>query len=161
MTWQPNRWGMDWFVSEVWPLVRRQIPDARLRLAGRGSDEMVHRAESGIERLGPVDDLEAFYESVDVVVAPVRGGSGIKLKVMDAAARGLPVVTTPSGIEGFGPGVPSGIAVAEEADQFAERVATFLARKDTLPLEENVAWYQGLVGKGKEAIEAAVRQAAR
>jgi len=156
LTWQPNRWGMDWFVEEVWPLVRRRIPDAQLRLAGRGSECLPYRAESGIALLGRVDDLEAFYESVDVVVAPVRGGAGIKVKVMDAAARGLPVVTSSAGIEGFGAGLPSTIAVADHAEQFARLVAAFLESKHALPLEENVAWYRRLVGEGEQAVQAAV-----
>jgi hypothetical protein len=103
-----------------------------------------------------VDDLDEFYESVDVVVAPVRGGAGLKIKVMDAAARGLPLVTTSGGVEGFGPDLPPTIAVAEHAERFAERVAAFLKSKPALPLEANVAWYERLVGKGEEAIEAAV-----
>jgi len=156
MTWQPNRWGMDWFVSEVWPLVRRRIPDARLRLGGRGSDGLPYRAQPGIELLGRIEDLEPFYESVDVVVAPVRGGAGIKVKVMDAAARGLPVVTSSAGIEGFSADTPSTIAVADDAEQFAELVAGFLESKHDLPVEENVAWYRRLVGEGEQAVQAAI-----
>jgi glycosyltransferase involved in cell wall biosynthesis len=155
-TWQPNRWGTDWFVEEVWPLVRRESPGARLRLAGRGSDRLPCSSEPSIECLGVVDDLDGFYESVDVVVAPIRGGAGIKVKVMDAAGRGLPVVTTPTGVEGFGAALPSTIAVAETQSEFARRVLAALKPFPVLPLTEGVLWYRSLIDRGAGAVHRAV-----
>jgi len=152
MTWQPNRWGIDWFVREVWPLIRHGVPGARLRVAGRGSEDLPYDRVGGVERVGTVDDLSDFYEDVDVFVAPVRGGGGIKIKVMDAAARGLPVVTTSSGVEGLGENLPTAIRVADDRDGFAEEVCRLLQSRPRLPIAENIAWYQGLVKGGADAI---------
>lgn len=156
MEWLPNRWGMDWFVHEVWPLIRQAVPQAQLRLGGRGSERLPYSNCPGVECFGPVWDLSAFFADVDVVVAPIRGGAGIKIKVMDAAARGLPAVTTSIGIEGFGAHVPRGIAVADQAHAFASSVLGFLRGRLDLPVEENVLWYQHLVRSGGRAIETAV-----
>jgi len=152
MTWQPNRWGMDWFVRDVWPLVRQRVSAARIRLAGRGSEDLPYDGVGGVERVGMVDDLIDFYDDVDVFVAPVRGGGGIKIKVMDAAARGLPVVTTSSGVEGLGEKLPTAIRVADDPDSFAEEVCRLLQSRPRLPIAENIAWYQGLVKGGADAI---------
>ncbi len=157
MTWQANRWGMDWFVREVWPLVRERVPTATLLLAGRGSDRLPYAGVSGIQGLGVLSELTAFYDRLDVVVAPIVGGAGIKVKVMDAAARGLPVVTTPGGIEGFGAAFPSSIVVAAGATEFAMRVCEQLALRPHLPMMESVRWYQDLITAGSAAVDRAVR----
>jgi glycosyltransferase involved in cell wall biosynthesis len=157
MTWQPNRWGMDWFVREAWPLVRRQMPEARLRIAGRGSERLPYAGFGGVECLGPLHDPDEFYESLDLVTAPVRGGAGIKVKVLDAAARGLPVVTTPKGFEGLGEILPPGIAIEEEdGARFADRTVALMRARQQLPMRGNVEWYHSLVASGAAAVERAV-----
>jgi glycosyltransferase involved in cell wall biosynthesis len=155
-TWQPNRWGMDWFVEHAWPAIRASAPGVRLRLAGRGSERLPYAEAPGIECLGPLPDLSSFYESLDVFVAPIRGGAGIKVKVMDAAGRGLPVVTTPIGVEGFGAVLPSTIAVVKADAEFAPSVLTALNLHPELPLREGVLWYQDLIARGAAAVERAI-----
>jgi len=110
----------------------------------------------GVERIGVVDDVHEFFEDLDVVVAPVRGGAGIKVKVMDAAARGLPVVTTSAGAEGLGSNLPKGIRVVDTSDDFARDVCSLLESHPHLPIHENVAWYDRLVRDGGGAIHAAI-----
>jgi len=156
LTWQPNRWGMDWFVQDVWPRVRKIAPDARLRVGGRGSDALPFHEANGVECLGPIDDLQGFYETLDLVVAPIRGGAGIKVKVMDACARGLPVVTTPIGVEGLGEHIPPNVAVAAGAEEFALAVGRGLLSQPDLPIEEGVRWYRSLVAQGSAAVDLAM-----
>ncbi len=155
-TWQANRWGIDWFVERVWPAVRTAVPTARLVLVGRGSDRLPYVGTDAIEGRGIVSDLAAFYESVDLVVAPVHSGAGIKVKVMDGAGRGLPVVTTSIGVEGLGADLPASIAIADSEEEFAHSVVSGLRQKHHLPLEEGVAWYEALVRRGSSAVERAV-----
>lgn len=97
--WRPeNATGIAWFVQEVWPLVRARHPDARLRVAGAGP---VADAPHGVEYLGFVPDLEAFFRQLDVFVAPLLIGAGLKFKVLQAFAHGLPVVATTVAAEGI------------------------------------------------------------
>jgi len=106
--------------------------------------------------VGRVTSAEAFYHDVDVVVAPVFGGGGIKIKVLDAAGRGLPVVATSTAVEGLGSPLPAGLVVNDDPESFALLVCTFLSQPGRLPIDANVAWYRRLVRLGEVALAWAV-----
>ncbi|GHG46466.1 hypothetical protein GCM10012320_12520 [Sinomonas cellulolyticus] len=99
-----NEEGLLWFFEEVLPLIRREVPDVRFRVAGLGIRPHVAEAakKARIDLLGFVDDLEPLYDEAAAVVVPLRLGAGVKFKVVDALVRGVPVVTTPVGAEGIG-----------------------------------------------------------
>jgi GT2 family glycosyltransferase len=93
----PNADGLVWFADEVLPLLRARLGDGvRLRVAGLNlSAQVEERAARGaFELLGPVEDLRPLYEAARVFVAPARFAAGIPLKVLDAAAHGVPVAST-------------------------------------------------------------------
>lgn len=79
----------------------------RVVVAGKGSAQM-GPAPAGVEILGPVDSVDAFYGRVSMTVAPIRLGGGIKVKVIESLARGVPVVGTPFALDGFPPGFADG-----------------------------------------------------
>ncbi|MDO8615943.1 MAG: glycosyltransferase family 4 protein [Dehalococcoidia bacterium] len=104
LSWQPNTEGIEHFVRDVFPLVRREIPQARFAVAGRGAPpslERLLRAAPGVEYTGPVADAEPFYRRARVFVEATRSGGGTKLKVLNALARGLPAVVSPQAAEGI------------------------------------------------------------
>ncbi len=97
-------------VERIHPLVRRSEPDARLSLIGRRPPDALRRlaeATPGVELRGDVADAVADLAAAGPLVAPLEWGSGTKLKLLEAAAAGVPIVTTPQGLEGlaFEPGV--------------------------------------------------------
>lgn len=103
MDWWPNREGLAWFLAEAWPLVRRERPAARLRLAGRGMAEFARgRSWPGVVVEGEVPDAAAFLRSSPAVVVPLLSGSGVRVKVVEAMALGRAVVATPRAVEGLG-----------------------------------------------------------
>jgi glycosyltransferase involved in cell wall biosynthesis len=131
LSWYPNARGLDWFCAEVWPEVRRRLPGATLEIAGSGlpTDEQGRAVPPpawrlpGIETLGFVSDLGPLYERSAALVAPVLGGSGIRIKLLEAFRSGVPAVTTPDGAAGL-PIVPGREAFVESDPRaFAERVA--------------------------------------
>ncbi len=122
---QANADGIDWFARVVWPAVRRDVPDAGLRLVGRGWDSFAHA--EGIDVRGYVPRLEDELRDALVVVAPLFAGGGTKLKVIEGMAAGRPVVTTSVGAEGI-PLSPGLIAVDQP-----ERMAAELVRLLTDP----------------------------
>jgi glycosyltransferase involved in cell wall biosynthesis len=101
----PNAEGIRWFVREVFPLVRREVPLATLTIAGRNPPADFHRLaqESGgaVRVVGYVDDLRPHLERAAVVAVPVLSGSGMRVRILESFARGMPVVTTTVGAEGL------------------------------------------------------------
>lgn len=122
----PNEEGMHWFVTEVLPLVRYELPGARMAVAGGGlRDHVVAELQaSDVDVLGFVDDLDGLYEQADLVVVPLLSGAGVKFKVVEALVRGVPVVTTSVGNEGIHPA--DAAHVADDPAGFAAHVVRTL-----------------------------------
>jgi glycosyltransferase involved in cell wall biosynthesis len=99
----PNSQAGDYLAYEVLPIIRERIPRARILLAGKNPHCL--RAFSdpppGVETLGFVESLADFYGRVSVVCTPIFQGSGTRLKILEAGAYGLPVVSTAIGAEGL------------------------------------------------------------
>ncbi|HEX5758081.1 MAG TPA: glycosyltransferase, partial [Thermoanaerobaculia bacterium] len=97
--WRPNRVGAEWFRREVWPRLRAELPRARLHVFGGAS----RRDEAdGVHRYpAPADSAAAFPEG-SVLAVPLRIASGVRIKVLEAWARGVPVVGTPEALAGLG-----------------------------------------------------------
>jgi glycosyltransferase involved in cell wall biosynthesis len=101
-THQPNRDAAQWLAAEIVPALRRMHPTARLRLVGNAPpQELLAMAGPGIEVVADPPRVEPYIESAAVVLAPVRTGGGMRMKVLQALAAGKAVVTTPRGAEGF------------------------------------------------------------
>jgi GT2 family glycosyltransferase len=116
----PNRDAARWLVEEILPRVRAELDEVPVALAGsRVTPEIEAMAGGGVSVLGWVPDLEPLYHRSRLFVAPLRYGAGMKGKVGEACAYGLPVVTTSVGIEGMGLAVGEDVAVGDDADSFA------------------------------------------
>ncbi len=124
-TYAPNRSGRDYFVADVLPRVRREIPAARLTLVGRGLDGWRPPA-AGVDVAGFVPDLAAAYAAADCVVVPLVEGAGTPLKFVEAMAYGMPVVATPRAARGLD--VTDGVHFREgrDAASFADAVVEVL-----------------------------------
>lgn len=100
----PNRASLEWFVSEFVPILRREHPNARLVLAGSGMPQDILSTLSGegsVEWLGAVDNLEDFYGRFAISLNPILTGRGLRTKLVEAAAFGRPIISTPLGAEGL------------------------------------------------------------
>jgi glycosyltransferase involved in cell wall biosynthesis len=130
--WHPPNWdGVFWFCSDVWPRVRAAVPEARFRLIGSNAwslpiDTPTLAATPGVVVEGFVADLSAVYGHAAAVVAPVRFGAGMKGKVCEAMAAGVPVVTTAVGAEGIHAEAGRDLLVADGAEAFAAAVVALL-----------------------------------
>jgi succinoglycan biosynthesis protein ExoO len=127
---QPNVDALDWLLAEIWPEVRRLSPDARLRVVGRVAARASVPWPEGAEAVGFVDDLAPEYAGAAVVLAPIRFGSGVKIKLVEGLAQGLPGVATPAGAEGLAALPPGVLRVAGTAEGFAAAVADALGDPD-------------------------------
>ncbi len=132
----PNEDAAVWFVTEILPLIRAELPTARLSIIGSNPTERVAAlAGDGADLFTNVSDveLEAAYQRARVAVVPLRCGAGVKLKVVEALRAGVPLVTTPVGAQGL-PGLSRVAAVEDDAAVFAAAVVTLL--------RDDVAWEQ-------------------
>jgi len=148
---RPNVLAARLLVREIWPQVRQARPTARLVLAGRGSKEFLAAekgAPDGIEAHGFVEDLGPLFRTSRLFVAPLPEGGGIKIKILEALARGIPVVTTPVGAEGIATADDDVMIIAPADGTFAPRLLAALddpraeerARRARRLMEEKFGW---------------------
>lgn len=103
--WPPTVAAVGRLVTRVWPRVLREMPAARLRLAGRGMALLMRgRSVAGVETMGEVDSAAEFLRGLSLLLYPIERGSGMKVKTLESLAVGLPVVTTAAGSEGIAGG---------------------------------------------------------
>ena len=125
LSWPPNVEGLQHFLSSVFPLLRQRLPEARFVVAGKGAPawlERLARRTDGVEFVGPVEDAEPLYRQARVFIEASRSGGGTRLKVLNALARGLPVVATPEGAEGLDAVEGQHLLIASDAESMAEAV---------------------------------------
>jgi len=126
----PNVDAVSWLLSEVWPRVRAAIPDAKLVLAGRSPSPVVEQAVASsignVRLLASPEDMRAVAATASVSIAPLRLGSGTRLKILEALAWGLPVVSTRLGAEGIDVMDGEHALLREDAAAFADAVVQLL-----------------------------------
>lgn len=139
MSHPPNREGIVWFHTAVWPQVRRELPDVRLVIVGRHPHtDVLALADSdpSVQVAGEVPDLTPYFAAATVVVAPLHSGSGTRLKILDAFAAGRAVVATSVGAEGLETKDGEHLAIANDAAGFAAATLRLLTDSS---LREDIA----------------------
>ena len=121
LDYEPNTDAVEWFVSSVYPLIRARVPDVQFRVVGRGAEHVsVDKRTPGLVFTGPVEDLDAELALTDVSVVPIRLGAGTRLKVIEAMAGHLPLVTTTVGCEGIDLMHRDEALIADDPRRFAD-----------------------------------------
>lgn len=127
----PNIDAVDYLLTELWPSVLRQHPALRLRLVGRGDafirDRVAACPSMNIELTGPVESALHELAAADIVIAPLRIGSGTRLKIIEAWAAATPVVATRLAAEGLAAVDRENILFAETPAEFASAIGELLA----------------------------------
>jgi glycosyltransferase involved in cell wall biosynthesis len=118
----PNIDAINWFLNEIWPLVRRVRPDLMFSIAGSNLPQGIARKSDNVDYLGPVVDLHAWFETLIMSVAPLRIGAGAKGKVASSLASGLPCVLTTVAAEGMNLIDGENVLVADTPELFADRI---------------------------------------
>jgi len=126
--WYPTRSAGDRLITRLWPEIRRRVPAARLLLVGRDARSAMarHLPMRSVEVYENVPDILPYFDATDVMLYTPASGSGMKVKVLEAFALGVPVVTTGEGVEGIpaADGVHAG--VAEDDAGLIERTVRLL-----------------------------------
>ncbi len=126
-SWFPNRDGLGYFAAEILPLIRRRWPDLKVTWVGQATDaERKQYAEAGIVMTGYVDDIRPYVHQATCFIVPLRVGGGTRLKILDAWAMGMAVVSTSIGCEGLATEDGGNILVRDTPAQFADAIDTLL-----------------------------------
>jgi hypothetical protein len=127
----PNRDGLEWFLTEVWPQVLIQIPDCKLHVIGRWNEATIAKLSAiGVEFVGFVPDLAASLKD-GVMLVPIRIGSGIRVKILDAMSHGAPVISTTIGCEGIPASDESEILIRDDSKGFADAVVRLAKSRES------------------------------
>jgi glycosyltransferase involved in cell wall biosynthesis len=127
---EPNQFAVEWLCESIFPKIRRLIPEAKLWLVGRDPPKHLQSFISlGIELIRNVPDVRPYPRGSSVLVVPVTTGGGTRIKILEAAAAGRPVVSTSLGAEGlnFIPGVE--IEIADSEDEFVRKTLGLLSNR--------------------------------
>jgi glycosyltransferase involved in cell wall biosynthesis len=127
LTWPPHAQGFAWFQREVWPLIERNRPNARVEVVGRGTSPGSY---GRLTFFGEGDDTRTYWSRAAVAIVPLLAAAGTRLKILEAAACGVPVVSTSVGAEGLDLADGDEIRIADGAAQFAAAVSGLLADAD-------------------------------
>lgn len=143
---EPNVIATRGLVRDVWPVVRRVMPGARLVVAGRGSEALRDEFEAvdGVTVAGTVDDVSEVYAAAAVALAPATTGGGSQLKLTESLSRGRCVVLSAFAANGL-PGPlrdTDGYRVAADARQFADAIAEALGDVAARHGRERSGWQQ-------------------
>jgi GT2 family glycosyltransferase/glycosyltransferase involved in cell wall biosynthesis len=125
----PNRIALDWFVQEVLPRVLEREPRAKLVVAGSDPppDHAYGDFAGALEMLGFVDDVRDVLGRYATFICPILSGSGVRVKLLEAFAAGIPVVSTRVGAEGLALKDGEFCSLADDPGEFAERVLALLS----------------------------------
>ncbi len=143
MDWEPNVDGVEYFCGEIWPAIKAEMPQARLRIVGRNPDRRVQKWASSwlgpgdgrtndgsIEVTGRVPSVVEHLRQSAVVIVPLRIGGGTRLKIYEAMATAKAVVSTTVGAEGLDVHHGRDIILADDPGSFAQAVITLLRDRE-------------------------------
>ena len=128
MDYRPNVDAIEWFCSAVFPAIQRACPGAELAVVGRNPHARLRAlsAMEGIHISGWVDSVLPYLQAAAVFVAPLRMGSGTRLKILEAMAAGCAVVATSLGAAGLNDDARAALVIADQAEAFSDAVIALL-----------------------------------
>jgi len=156
MDWRPNLLGLEWFIDNCWPIVLKEIPYAKLYLAGRNFPNGWKEKEiKNVIMVGEVENASAFIQSKQVMICPLHAGSGIRVKLMEGMSFGKAIVSTTIGAEGLPVENGKNIFIADGNEEFAKCIIQLLSdnelrnsfQTESRKLAEQKFDYRVLVGE--------------
>jgi len=122
----PNMDGLQWFGSNIWPLITEQLPDAQLRIVGKIPTNAASLNIPGFETLGFVEDTAEEFSTWSAMIVPLRYGGGTRLKILEAFSKMCPVVSTTAGAYGIKTTNGSNIILQDAETAFARSCVKLL-----------------------------------
>ena len=148
--WLQNREAVSFLINKVWPEIRIVLKEnVNLWIVGKFPPENIRKKMPGVKISDDIDDIRTAYANSDVLLAPIYGPGGTRYKILESMAAGIPVVTTPTGIEGLSAVNLRDALIADDAKGLAkmtvkvltdENLYHTLAKNGRYLVENNFSW---------------------
>ncbi len=136
-----NRQAVEFFIEEIYPIIHKSIPDVKFTVVGKSPPKkllQLSEINRNVKVVGYVEDVRPYINSSAVYIAPIKSGSGTKLKVLNALSMAKPVVTTSIGAEGIEVKDGEHLLIADDPEIFAKRTIELLRNPElAMKLGEN------------------------
>jgi glycosyltransferase involved in cell wall biosynthesis len=127
MDWMPNQEAVEWFMKNCWNDILKEVPDARLILAGRYMPQhLLDLKGENVEIIEQVKDSKVFYNEHEIMLVPLLSGSGLRIKIIEGLAYGKAIVSTSVGAEGINYSNGRNIMIADSPKAFSDAVIKLL-----------------------------------
>ncbi len=156
----PNRDGIQWFVKKCWPRIKAQVPDARLRLAGPGSDGPLRPLGTDIDGLGWLSNPSDEIKTWSLMIIPIRVGGGTRVKIAYGFSQKCPMVSTSLGAYGYRAKSGFEMYLADSPEAFADACIRGIREPERAVQMAERAWRQYLEKWTWDAIHPSVWAAA-
>lgn len=133
MMWPPNVDGVMWFARDIYPIIHKALPETRFFVVGQRPVAEVRalpESDPSIEVTGYVADPNSYIAQSACLIVPLRSGGGMRVKILEALARGIPIVSTTIGYEGIDLQPGKHLLVADTPQDFAEAVVRLIREPD-------------------------------
>jgi len=133
MTGPYNSDAVDFFIEKIWPVIKYEVPEATIDFVGGGATQKLRNKaleDKSVQVLGFVPDIRPIVQRASVFVAPIRTGSGTKIKILNAMAQAKPVVATTIAAEGIDVTPGENILIADDPEEFAKKVLYLLRNEE-------------------------------
>jgi len=140
----PNLEGIQWFANQCWPLIKREVPDARLRLAGQLSNGPLKVSGPDVDWLGWVEDLGTEIDTWSAMAVPILTGAGTRVKIAQGFSRKCPIVSTSIGAYGYEAVNGREMYLADSAEAFAKGCVNAIRQPEQAAQMADRAWRQFL-----------------
>jgi len=127
---RPNIDSAFWLLEEIFPQLQKKFPATILYIAGANPPEQLRALcanVSNVKLLGFVDDIIPYFRECGIFIAPLRSGGGVKIKILQAMAQGIPIVTTKVGIEGIEAIYPNAVLVGNTSQEIVNHIGNLLS----------------------------------
>ena len=130
LDWEPNKEGLKWFLSQVWPHIHKRYPKVKFYIAGRRMPDKIRNIKmDNVVNLGEVDSAEAFIKPRAIMVVPILSGSGMRIKIIEGMAYGKAIVATRMAAEGLRVKHGDNILIADDPKDFADCVSVLIEKR--------------------------------